>query len=320
MSSAYQFPVDIGNRALQLCGARRIVTFADTSKNAASVAFVYDKLRQAEMRRNIWRFTIREAVLRPIDTNSRLVTFPAYSDVTTYGANAVVIGSDGLAYYSTLDANVGNDPTLGSPWTLYFGALVAQAYDATTTYYAGEIVYVSANVYLSLTSSNADDPPTANWRLLDAATLSSFQFIYPIGSGPSNQSSTRNVFRLPNGFLREAVQDPTAGIYQFLGGPVGNWQNDWSFEGDYLVTRSQGPIVFRFAADIADVAAMDSLFCEGLACRIGLEVCEELTQSDAKLQTIGQKYKMFMSDARSINGIETGTEQPAEDTYLTVRQ
>jgi hypothetical protein len=55
---------------------------------------------------------------------------------------------------------------------------------------------------------------------------------------------------------------------------------------------------------------MDPMFCEGLGARIGLEICEPLTQSDSKLSTISQIYKTFMGEARAINGIEQGPVEP----------
>ena len=77
--------------------------------------------------------------------------------------------------------------------------------------------------------------------------------------------------------------------------------------------------VYRFTADVQDVTKMDDMFCEGLACRIGLEVAEPLTQSGAKIGTISQEYKTFMSEARIVNGIETGPTEPPEDDYVTCR-
>jgi hypothetical protein len=319
--SDFETPVDIANRALQHCGATRITSFSDDSKNASEVAFCYDKLRRAELRRNVWRFAIRKATLRPIDTDTKFVAFPAWDDGTTYDVNAVIMGTDGLAYYANVGSNLANDPTTSSQWTLYFGPLTATPYDSGTSYFAGEIVYDdSDNAYLSLITGNEDAPPDTTWRLLDAAVLSDFNFIYPLGSGPASTTGSRNVYRLPNGFLRKAPQSPTLGNISWLGSPVGNALTDWEFEGDYFVSTEINPIVFRFVADIADVTKMDAMFCEGLACRIGLEVCETLTQSAEKLSTIAQKYKAFMGEARQVNGIETGATQPAEDAYITVRQ
>jgi hypothetical protein len=157
-----------------------------------------------------------------------------------------------------------------------------------------------------------------NWLQIDAAVRYQ-RFQYPIGAGPRQQATTRNIFRLPSGFLREAPQDPKRGIASYLGMPSGLPQNDWTFEGDYIVTMDSSVIVLRFVADIQDVTLMDPMFCEGLGARLGLEICEPLTQSGTKLQTISQIYKTFMGDARVVNGIEAGPIEMPLDDYLVCR-
>lgn len=75
----------------------------------------------------------------------------------------------------------------------------------------------------------------------------------------------------------------------------------------------------RFIADIADVFLMDPMFCEGLACRIGFEVAEPLAQADNKKQQAGKQYTEFMTEARTVNAIETGSEEAAMDDWLSSR-
>lgn len=317
--SDFRTDVDIINRALQRCGATRITARSDTSKNAAETDFVYDKLREAELRRNVWRFSIRKSVLRAVDDDTMWITYPAWAIGTTYGVNAVV-SYNGETWYSTQASNLGNTPSLQSTyWVLYFGSRVAQLHDATLAYFAGEVVYISTTAYLSLQNDNDDTPPSAKWRTLTGATLTALDLIYPLGSGPVSQSGTRNVFVLPAGFLREAPQDPKAGSTSYLGAPSGLRYDDWEFEGIYIVSRESQPIIFRFAANVSDVSLMDPMFCEGLACRIALEVCEALTQSGEKLQSIGAAYNRFMSEARVVNGIETGPTEPPEDDFIACR-
>lgn len=315
--SAFNIPEDIANRALQHIGGRRIVSLAEDSKNASEIAACYDRLREAELRRNVWRFATRRAVMRPIDTTTTLFTPATWLIGTTYAVGAIVTYA-GQAWQTTV-ASTGQAPGLStSPWDLYFGPLTISVYDSTVAYYAGELVLSSATVYLSLVSSNADVPPTAKWLSL-GATSGPLTILYPIGSGPSNQSATRNVFRLPSNFLREAPQDPKAGSVSFLGAPSGLGYNDWEFESDYLVSREVFPIVYRFVADITGVQRMDAMFCEGLAARIAVEVCEPITQSTEKVQRAASAYQKFMGEARIVNGIETGSTEPPEDDFITCR-
>ena len=52
---------------------------------------------------------------------------------------------------------------------------------------------------------------------------------------------------------------------------------------------------------------------------IALEVCETLTQSAAKKQGIASEYQKFMGDARLVDAIEEGREDPPDDDFITVR-
>lgn len=400
---------DIANRALQRCGSDRIAAgalFTDVNHTGAlEIAACYESLREAELRRNVWRFATRKIMLRAIDDDTRLVTFPAYSAATSYLVNSVV-SSGGLLWSSSLPDKIAtftvtiNSPgvfslnahlfVVGTPvifsttgalptglatntvyyviatgltanafevsatlagaaintsgsqsgthtvtagmniantpsddtayWTRYFGTLTAELDDSTQSYSAGELVYDSSNVvYLSKISSNTDVPPTANWRILVGATLSLLSLIYPVGAGPLTQSNTRNVFMLPNGFLRQAPDDPSAGKTSIRGYPTNSPIRDWVFENDFITSSEVGPLLLRFCADIADPTLFDAMFVEGFACRIAEEVVERLTQSTAKLQMITAAYNKIMGEARTVNGIETGPIAPPIDDFIACR-
>lgn len=377
----YQTQADIGNRALQHCGGKRIIAFTDDSVNASAVSFCYDKLREAELRRNVWVFSIRKAAMRPLDTTTSKLVPAAYVAGTTYAAGAVVSFAS-LLWESQSAGNVGNTPGLdASPWELYVGPLsirpfqLSGATNATfwvvsTNYAIGTVVYylghtftaISVNsgnapviggtafwtdggvvsgtksdlayysgelvvgngtndvttVYRSLKSNNSDIPPTSSWLSLGPVS-GVLSILYPVGAGPVSNSDTRNVFLLPNGFLRPAPQDPKAGNISWLGAPNGGSPDDWAFENGMLVSQTDTMLVMRFAASITRVPTMDPMFCEGLAARIGLEICEEVTQSAEKLTKIEAQYKIFMGEARQVNGIEIGPVESPEDDYILCR-
>lgn len=267
-------------------------------------------------------------------------TATEYDATATYNKNQVVTYSS-VAYMSLIDLNTGNQPNLAPA-----------LYDAGTSYSIGNSVGASDGViYTSLTNGNIGHDPisdgganwqntgtlnpwttvfvggigSSQWLLIGGAEfpmgvgLTPLNIIYPLGAGPYSQSSTQNVYRLPNGYLRTAQQNPKIGAATALGGPSGITYNDWMFEGDYLVSSDLGPIIFRFVADVTDVSKMDDMFCEGLAARVALEVCEPLTQSSSKLGTIAKIYDEFMDQARTINAIEIGTDVPPDDSYISCR-
>lgn len=187
-------------------------------------------------------------------------------------------------YQSLFDANLGNQPDITSG-----------AWSTTITQGTG----------------------SASWRPLQAA-VQTIDIMYPVGTGPSTDASSANVFLLPNGYLREAPQSPGGGP-TWGGGPSADFYNDWVIESDFLLTSQSYPIVFRFVADIVDVPSMDPMFCEGVSARLAEGVCETLTQSTGKLQAIASVYKQFMGEARAVNGIETGYQDPPEDDFISVR-
>jgi len=421
---SYLTPLDIGNRALQHCGATRIDSFEEESKNAAEISQCYDKLRESELRRNIWKFAIKTCVLRPVDDTFRMLRPPLWSGLTTYRLGALVTDVRGTVWINMVTTNLNRAPGWAPGWEMYFGPLVCPEYDATETYYVNDVVYTTPGdgtykVYISLANDNTDDPSTlAAWasttryRKGDLASVSSTPYLslidfnqnqnpattaqtawasgttYSAGQkamgsdgytytsiaggnlgndptldftaaywtkgsltpwttatdtrgtgstkwqvldvalddiaiearmrmGPDFAAKSR--YRLPANFLRMAPQNPKAGSISPLGAPAGERFRDWDFQGQWIITCENAPIVFRFVADFSDVASMDALFCEGLAARIGYEVCEPLTQNKQTKGNIAAEYQKFMGEARIVNGIETGPVQPPEDDWVTCR-
>jgi len=378
---AFRSPVDVGNRALQHCGADRISSFSDNSKRASEVSFVYDKVREAELQKNTWTFATRRAALRAIDTTTMLLSPALFAPATAYYQGSIVTDAVGNFWKSTIQNNTGNDPLTTTFWEPYFGPQTVSLYDSTQSYASGELVYTYAGdgtsrVYLSLIDGNTDNPATAtawssattyqmdqvvtyssvayksllnlnlnqqpnthplawtstfvggsgsvNWLQIGGAefpsgvALSVLNLVYPIGAGPSSDSFNQNVFMLPAGFLKLAPQNPKVPV-PILGGPTGNTLNDWNIENGCIVSAETGPITLRFIANVTDVTRMHTMFCEALAARIGLEVAQPITQSDARLQTIASLYKQWLADAGRSNAIEASYDDPPDDPFITVR-
>lgn len=382
----------IANRVCQKVGAELIAAGAlltEDSKQANEIRNCYDILRRSELRRRVWRFSIRKTALRPIGLTTKQLTFATYAAGTTYAQNDIVIGDDGQTYFSRVAGNIGNTPsTSPTDWTLYFGPDVATEFITTwgsgftyslydhaigsdgasyislvnnntnynpvgdggvhwmadsssfamatnVSFFAGELVHIGNTVYLSLTNNNGQGtvntvpqnyitglpPPNAiTWLTLTAQpAVAPMNFIYPLGAGPNQDQRTKNVYRLPVGWLREAPQDPKAGGALYLGAPDGSKFEDWNYEGNYFTSDDNAVIPYRFAADIQNVMEFDPLFVEGFVCRMGFEVCEPLTQSSAKKSEIGAQYKQFMTEAGLVNGLDNGPVYPPEDSYITTR-
>jgi hypothetical protein len=224
-----------------------------------------------------------------------------WSGTATYAAGAKVGGSDGMIYQSIGSGNIGNDPVTdgGTHWT-------------------------NTGILNPWTTSFVGGSGSVNWLQIGGAefpsgvTLRSPNKLYPMEIGPATQFTARHLYVLPGNYLRKAPQNPKKGI-PYLGGPSGVAYDDFLIEGKFLSTGNKGPLVFRFVADITDVTKMHSMFCEGVAMRIGIEVCEILTQSGPKLQTIAAAYKKWMTEAGTVDAIEDGFVDPPDDDYISVR-
>lgn len=323
--------VDIANRAIQHVGARRIVALTDVSKPAGEINFCYDKLRRAELRRSVWRFATRRCTIRPVTSTSKMFVPAVYAGGTTYGAGIIVQDGSGAYWISLQAGNVGNTPGSNTPgfppyWAPYFGQLVADAYNSGVIYNAGELVYVAGSPdvwYVSLENNNVGHavgsfPWTASLGTTTDIALPLLQPYGPLNSGaiqglPVN--TTQNLFPLPYGYLRLAPQPPRVASTSTLTTTAGIPYTDWQFEGNFIVSATASVIALRYVADVSYVPDMDDLYCEGLAARIGYEICESITQSNAKLQAIGAAYQKFINEARLINWLENGSTEDQEPDH-----
>jgi hypothetical protein len=245
------------------------------------------------------------AYMSRIDLNLNQTPTSSAADwnvLTTYGAGAAVTGSDGVRYTSIAGGNLGNDPTISPPFWTNTGILTPW-----TT------VFTGGTGSLKWLQIGGTEFPMG-------VGLTTLNIVYPIGVGPSSQESTRNAFHLPANFLRKCSPDPKAGANSYLGAPTGLYYDDWLFENGYIISQMfTDPIMLRFIADTVDVGKMDDMFCEGLAARIGFEICQSITQSTEKLKTIAAVYDDHITSAGLVNAIETGSEESPLDDFLACR-
>lgn len=136
--TAYKTPLDIANRALQHLGVPRIASFADGTQAANETAYAYDKVRQAELRRNLWRFATRRAVIRPIDATTMLVQPALWNMTISYTIGSIVAFPSGSNWVA-LSVNQGVEPSNTAVdvngnlvWDSYYGPLTASRFDMTT--------------------------------------------------------------------------------------------------------------------------------------------------------------------------------------------
>jgi hypothetical protein len=94
---------------------------------------------------------------------------------------------------------------------------------------------------------------------------------------------------------------------------------EYVIEGGKILTRSSGSLNLRYLARISDPTKFDSAFDDAFAGLLAYNVCEALTQSDAKKNAALRDYRMALMDAIRANAIENPPESIADTTWLTVR-
>lgn len=117
------------------------------------------------------------------------------------------------------------------------------------------------------------------------------------------------IYPLPADFVRLLPLDPEQ---------VSN-NEDYQIEGRNILTNESSPLNMRYVYNVTDPNEMDSLFRETFACKLAEELCEEITQSNTKIQTVIDAYKDIIAEAKKAGAIEKTAQQPPEDSWVTVR-
>lgn len=178
--ATYRLPVDVVNRALQHCGRKRIFALDDSSAQAHELQFAYDKLRQTELERNLWRFATKRVVLRPIDTVTAVLATSAqtlsgttlpFSSTAGVIVGQLVTGTN-IAAGSTVASIAGNTSvtlsiaisgTVASGAAITFGPLTftwtPPDYAASTTYLVGQVSVYQAEWWQSKVGGNVGHTP-----------------------------------------------------------------------------------------------------------------------------------------------------------------
>lgn len=117
-------------------------------------------------------------------------------------------------------------------------------------------------------------------------------------------------FLLPSDFIRKLDPDPEDNTLEI----------DWQIEGRHIVTLQTSALNLRYIANVTDYGLMSPLFKEAWSMRIAMEICEEITQSNTKLQLIMESYELAINRARKANAIQRRALKPPEDLWISVRK
>lgn len=139
-----------------------------------------------------------------------------------------------------------------------------------------------------------------------------------------------NYFTLPPDFLDLAPPDMVFGVAgggtlagnQILAGtPIitGSPIVDWAVEGGKIATNQVAPLNLRYVSSAVTESMFDPCFDEAFAAALALQTCEEITQSNTKLQNIAKIYDDAIEIAKKRNAFEGRPIQPPTDTFIIAR-
>jgi hypothetical protein len=94
---------------------------------------------------------------------------------------------------------------------------------------------------------------------------------------------------------------------------------DWEYEGGKIITADSGPIDLTYIRRVTDPNQMPATFRELLSCRIAAQICEPITQSNAKLGVVAEFRKEALREARRTNAFQNIPADHDEDAWINAR-
>ncbi len=125
-------------------------------------------------------------------------------------------------------------------------------------------------------------------------------------------------YQLPPDCLRVLQVD------EFFPGPsMSDYRNRsearWQVENGRVLTDIGAPLKIRYVARVEDTGLWDSLFVEVFACRMAVEICERITQSNTKRDLAWNEYGEAVKSAVRADAIENPPEPLPDDSWMLSR-
>ena len=102
--------------------------------------------------------------------------------------------------------------------------------------------------------------------------------------------------------------------------PYLDWKREIQGSQQVILTNQGASLNIRYVARITDPTQFDPCFVEGLACKMAMHMCEEITQSNEKKADAQQQYKDIMGQAKKNNAFEKISLSSPEDPWLTAQR
>ena len=94
---------------------------------------------------------------------------------------------------------------------------------------------------------------------------------------------------------------------------------DWVVEGRKILSNTSSVLNLRYIADIEDVTQWAAAFYDLVTISLASDMCEALTNSSGKRQTLDAEYKVALAQARVGNSFEALPANPPDDSWIVSR-
>lgn len=336
---------DLCNTALTAVGDRHISSLTDGSRNADLCATLYPMVRDRLLRGHPWNFAMkrtkrlqRRTVATTADILMTSNTTPSpYTAVSTPVATTAYMAFDGSALTSW---SLHNPPfgLVDQENTLYLGSVlsfVATSVTVTTTGGTGTAIGTTMKVYGSNGGAQTLLLPAVllpvDWFSVDQT----FTFTFPTNTLAFTTLSVKiemsSTTLLTGGissivFGSDTSEDEAATRFVMptdclrLWSPIPEDINfaDYRVEGKDIITNGI-PTDFLYISKVTDVEMMDVLFQNALSLSLAVDLCESLTQSNTKLQSLTDRAIKALREAKRVNGQEQPTQESPTSSWIEVR-
>jgi len=110
-------------------------------------------------------------------------------------------------------------------------------------------------------------------------------------------------------------------VYQ--GPDLSNYRNSstaqYMLEGNKILATYAPPLKVRYVSSIEDTTEWDAAFVEAFACRLAMEMAEDLTQSNTKRELAQGEYEQAMSMAIRAGAFEQQHQDFPDDAWVLSR-
>lgn len=102
--------------------------------------------------------------------------------------------------------------------------------------------------------------------------------------------------------------------------PVNGVRDAYKIRGKKLITYFNPPLKIEYAFRNEDVSDYDPLFCECLAIRLAMAVCERITSKSSHYTVLKDMYTEKLAEAMRANAIETPATPPPSGNWINGRR